>query len=209
MLRHLPNALTVSRLALSPVAAWLLFSASPLLLAALSGTSPETAMSGTPIIAATLFCLAALSDLVDGLAARALNAGSRFGRLLDPIADKALVGLPLLAASLGLGMEGWAFWPVLAAASAAIIGRDLLITWLRLSAPDGEGVPVSALAKWKTALELLAVGALFLAPVLPTAGLGPKAAASLSAYGAAALALILGSAVLSLVTAGAYLRKSG
>jgi len=49
-----------------------------------------------------------------------------------------------------------------------IVGRDLLITWLRFRAPDGEGVRVSNLAKWKTAIELVAVGIPILLSAAPS-----------------------------------------
>src|ERR1700760_4248776 len=77
---NLPNAITVSRILLVPVFA-LLF-----------------AVPGAParLAAFVIFCIAGISDALDGLAARKLNAGSDFGRMLDPIADKILVAVALM-----------------------------------------------------------------------------------------------------------------
>ena len=80
MLKHLPNALTVARLILAPVVAWAVWQA--------YAAPAETAEAQRWALAgAVLFILAALSDLLDGMAARALKAHSKFGRLVDPIAS--------------------------------------------------------------------------------------------------------------------------
>lgn len=155
MLKHLPNALTLLRLGLAPVIAWAVWSAQ-------LGDNKAWA-----ITAAVLFLVAALTDLFDGMAARAFNAESKVGRIIDPIADKALVGLPLIALSLLLYTKAWEFWPLVAAPTAIIVVRDVLMTWLRLTAPDGEGARVSRLAKWKTGLEMIVVGGAVLFPLLP------------------------------------------
>jgi phosphatidylglycerophosphate synthase len=104
--------------------------------------------------------VAALTDLFDGMAARAFNAHSKFGRLIDPIADKAIVGLPLIVISIAMWRSGYPLWPVVAIATAVIVFRDVSMTLIRLTSPDGEGVRVSSLAKIKTALELIVVGSL-------------------------------------------------
>ncbi len=147
MLKHLPNVLTGSRLALAPVIALAVWQAYAM---------PEAPI--WPLLAAGLFLFAALTDLFDGIAARILKAESKFGRILDPIADKALVGLPLIAISLVIWQLGQPLWWVAATATAVIVIRDFAITIWRFLAPDGEGARVSPLAKWKTAIELVAVG---------------------------------------------------
>jgi cardiolipin synthase len=163
MLKHLPNALTVLRLVLAPLVAWAVWQAYALPAQAVVG-APEVfngELTGAQIwslLAAGLFVFAALTDLFDGMAARALDADSKFGRVLDPIADKALVGLPLVALSIVAWQIEQPLWPLIAAATGVIIVRDVLITVLRLASPDGEGARVSQLAKWKTAVELIAVG---------------------------------------------------
>jgi len=170
VIRQIPNALTLLRLILAPLIAFGVWQSCMLPFHAASA-HPEAFAAlkeeaqGWALAAAIMFILAALSDLFDGMAARALNAHSKFGRILDPIADKALVGLPLIVLSAVAIIQVWPLALPIALASAVIVLRDLLITWLRFRAPDGEGVRVSQLAKWKTALELVAVGI----PVLITA----------------------------------------
>src|ERR1700754_5190255 len=76
----LPNILTIMRIVLVPVFA---------LAFVLPGDTAR-------LVAFTVFCIAGVSDALDGLAARKLNAGSNFGRMLDPIADKILVAVALM-----------------------------------------------------------------------------------------------------------------
>ncbi len=157
MLKQIPNALTLLRLVLAPVIAWLIW------LATLAPwptdvTDIDHQLANWLSIAALLFVVAALTDLFDGMLARALDAHSKFGRIIDPIADKALVGLPLAVIAWAIWQDGRDEWPIVAIAVAVIVARDLLMTLLRLVATDGEGARVSSLAKWKTALELIVVG---------------------------------------------------
>lgn len=167
MLKQLPNALTLLRLILAPVIAWVVWQAN----AGPAASNQEWAMW-----AAALFIVAALTDLFDGMAARAFDAHSKFGRLIDPIADKALVGLPLIAISIVAAREGWPLWWVVGLSTAVIVLRDITMTLIRFAAKDGEGVRVSQLAKWKTAIELVAVaiGILLMAApaIMRTVGLG-------------------------------------
>src|SRR5271154_2810418 len=76
----LPNALTILRIALVPVFA-------------IAFVLPG---DGARLVAFAVFAVAGLSDWLDGFAARKLNAGSDFGRMLDPIADKVLVAVALM-----------------------------------------------------------------------------------------------------------------
>ena len=175
-MKHVPNALTLLRLVLAPVIAWLMWEVM-IPSSALNSefSSPLNAADyidlrqrGATIcaIAAVLFIAAALTDLFDGMIARAFNAHSKFGRLIDPIADKALVGLPLVVIS--VGTYGSGFWPIIASASAVIILRDIGMTLIRLRASDGEGARVSFLAKIKTALELTVIGSLLVVLAVTT-----------------------------------------
>ena len=160
MLKHIPNALTLIRLILAPVIAWLFWQGlnySISIDVPVSNASLHQA-AGYFFTATACFAFAALTDFFDGMAARAFNAHSKFGRIIDPIADKALVGLPLLVISLVAAIRaGWAA-PVVLVSTAIIIIRDVTMTVVRLRSPDGEGVRVSSLAMWKTALELVVVG---------------------------------------------------
>jgi CDP-diacylglycerol--glycerol-3-phosphate 3-phosphatidyltransferase len=172
-MKHLPNALTLLRLVLAPVVVWLFWmgAVSPGELPTVV-TGPEDVSAAKAFtqhlktialnmtLAAILFGVAALTDLFDGLAARAFNAHSKFGRLIDPIADKAIVGLPLIVISIAMWRSGYPLWPVVAIATAVIVFRDVSMTLIRMTSPDGEGARVSSLAKIKTALELIVVGSL-------------------------------------------------
>ena len=148
MLKQLPNTLTLLRLVLAPVIAWAVLQAYAM---------AEAEAQTWAVWAAILFVIAALTDLFDGMVARALDAHTKFGRLIDPIADKALVGLPLIAISIVAERVQWPLWWAIGLSTAVIVTRDVTMTWLRMTAKDGEGVRVSQLAKWKTAIELVAV----------------------------------------------------
>lgn len=122
-----------------------------------AGTQPPVILSITDAmpaahIALIAFTLAAITDLLDGWAARRLDAVSAFGAWLDPIADKLLVGLSLVALTL-FANPVW----LIAVPAIAILVRDGWITFLRLSRGGGYALPVMALAKWKTALELTGI----------------------------------------------------
>lgn len=166
MLKHLPNALTLLRLVLAPVIVWYFWMGAVAPGDAPASSSPEDFTQYLKIIAfnltlaAILFVLAAITDLFDGMAARAFNAHSKFGRLIDPIADKAIVGLPLIVIAIAMWRAGYPLWPVVAIGTAVIVVRDVSMTLIRLTAKDGEGARVSSLAKIKTALELIVVGSL-------------------------------------------------
>ncbi|MEQ1610457.1 MAG: CDP-alcohol phosphatidyltransferase family protein [Hyphomonadaceae bacterium] len=161
MLKLIPNALTLLRLVLAPVIAWLWWvSTQPMYEPDFYENWLRDA-AGWRTAAAALFVVAALTDLFDGMAARAFDAHSKFGRLIDPIADKALVGLPLIVIALGMWSSSHPAWPIVAAAATIIVIRDIGMTILRLVSPDGEGARVSPLAKIKTALELIVIGSLF------------------------------------------------
>ncbi len=213
MIKHLPNALTLLRLVLAPLVALAVWQ-SYAIPAAAAANAPEAFVplkadaQGWALAAALMFVLAALTDLFDGMAARAFDAHSKLGRIIDPIADKALVGLPLIVLSIISLMQAWPLAIVISIASAVIVGRDLLITWLRFAAPDGEGVRVSQLAKWKTALELIAVGIPILISAAPSivvalgAGEGFAVSDTLTLGWIAVLSL---AAALSAYTAAQYL----
>jgi CDP-diacylglycerol--glycerol-3-phosphate 3-phosphatidyltransferase len=158
LLKQIPNALTLLRLVLAPVIAWAVWQAY---------AAPGEGAQTWGLWAAILFVVAALTDLFDGMAARAFDAHSKFGRLIDPIADKALVGLPLIAISIIAARAQWPLWQAIALSTTVIVLRDVTMTWVRFAAKDGEGVRVSQLAKWKTATELVAVAVAILLMAAP------------------------------------------
>lgn len=142
MLTDLPNLLTLFRIASIPVLIGLL---------ALG--------SGTADVAAFLvYVLACVTDYLDGALARRRCQQSELGRMMDPIADKLLVGALLMALA-GLGRL-----PYDALYAAIIIMlREIMVSGLReYMAAHNEKIPSTRLAKWKTALQMLAIGFLVL-----------------------------------------------
>lgn len=142
-----------------------------------------------------VFALAAVTDFLDGHLARKWNAESRFGRLLDPIADKLVVGLPLLAIAWASGWVLPIALPVL-----VIVMRDALITLLRFVGLGASSMAVSFIAKFKTFLEMILV-ALFLAAMAMINAFTPLSEALLTiwTYG------LWGVAILSAWTGLSYL----
>jgi CDP-diacylglycerol--glycerol-3-phosphate 3-phosphatidyltransferase len=106
-------------------------------------------------LSAGLFAIACITDWFDGYFARRYHQISRFGRFLDPIADKLLVAAALVSL---LTIDKIPAWIVV-----VIIGRELAVTGLRaVSAGHGVIVPASRLAKWKTVGQYVAVTLLIL-----------------------------------------------
>jgi cardiolipin synthase len=105
-------------------------------------------------VALAVFILAAVTDYFDGYLARAWAQVSSIGRMLDPIADKLLVGVCLLVLAADGTIRGWSLW-----AAIVILSREILVSGLReYLAELRVSVPVSQLAKWKTGLQLVAIG---------------------------------------------------
>ncbi len=105
-------------------------------------------------VALFIFIAAGLTDVLDGYLARTYGQQSVFGRMLDPIADKLLVSTCLLMLAVDGTIKGLALW-----AAIIILCREILVSGLReYLAELRVSVPVTALAKWKTFLQLLAVG---------------------------------------------------
>jgi len=113
-----------------------------------------------------LMFVAGMTDWLDGKLARARGLTSPLGRFLDPIADKLLVAV-LLIAMVGTGdVTGLSVLAVI-----LILVREILVSGLReYLGQDGTVVPVSRLAKWKTTAQLMAVGFLIIVPPLGQAG---------------------------------------
>jgi cardiolipin synthase (CMP-forming) len=109
-------------------------------------------------IALGLYTLACLTDYFDGYVARAYNIQSTMGRLLDPIADKLLVGACLLMLAALDHIDGWTVF-----AALVILLREILVSGLReFLAELRVGMPVSKLAKWKTTVQLVSLGFLII-----------------------------------------------
>ena len=100
------------------------------------------------------FVIAAVTDFFDGWLARRLNATTIWGAILDPIADKVLV-CGVILGLLTLGPNA-----AVAIPAALILFREFTVSALReVAAGKGVSLPVTLLAKWKTTLQLVALGA--------------------------------------------------
>lgn len=141
-LLNLPNVLTMGRLLVVPFFAVLLLA---------DGSS-----DGTRLLAAALFALACLTDVVDGHLARSRGQVTDFGVMADPIADKALVGTALVGLSL-LGALPW--W-----ATAVILGREVAVTVMRSALARHGMIPASRGGKLKCLSQNIAV-TLYLLPL--------------------------------------------
>jgi cardiolipin synthase len=119
------------------------------------------------IAALVIYVLAAASDWVDGYLARAWNQYSDLGRMLDPIADKLLVGLLIAALAWDGSFSGWDMIPAF-----AILFREFFIPGLREFLGNKTVVlPVSKLAKWKTTIQLVALAIVLFERIVPGFGL--------------------------------------
>ncbi|HEY8566641.1 MAG TPA: CDP-diacylglycerol--glycerol-3-phosphate 3-phosphatidyltransferase [Beijerinckiaceae bacterium] len=175
---NLPNLLTYGRLAAVPAVVALLF-------------WPRDDWARW--VALTIFILAAVTDYLDGYFARLYGQQSALGRMLDPIADKLLVAACLLMLVYAGTIEGASVW-----AALVILCREILVSGLReFLAELKVSVPVSRVAKWKTALQLVAVGFLIAGPA------GEPILAGTTSIG---LTLLWAAALLTLYTGYDYLK---
>jgi cardiolipin synthase (CMP-forming) len=105
-------------------------------------------------MALAVFLAAAVTDFLDGYYARIWDQQSAFGRMLDPIADKLLVASCLLMLAADGIIHGWTLW-----AAIVILCREILVSGLReYLAALRVSVPVTKLAKYKTTIQLVAIG---------------------------------------------------
>ncbi len=147
MLTTLPNLLTLSRIL-----------AMPLVVATFYLPSP----SG-PWIGCAIFTIAGITDWLDGRLARAWEQQSEWGKFLDPIADKLLVSGTLLMLTATQRISAAAVLPAL-----VILSREILVSGLREHlAGMRVKVPVTSLAKWKTALQMVSIGVLLVGDAGP------------------------------------------
>jgi CDP-diacylglycerol--glycerol-3-phosphate 3-phosphatidyltransferase len=142
---NLPNLLTYGRLLAVPIVAGCLLS------------THEFWMRW---FALGIFIAAGVTDFFDGYLARAWGQQSPLGRMLDPIADKLLVAATLLVLVSDDMIAGWSLW-----AAIVILCREILVSGLReFLAELNVSVPVSTVAKYKTTLQLVALGFLIAGP---------------------------------------------
>ena len=157
-------------------------------------------------LALTLFVGAALTDYIDGYLARAWGQQTRFGAMLDPIADKAMVLIAIVVITGYSGMK-----PSLILPATAILFREICVSGLReyLGAKAGL-LAVTRLAKWKTTAQMVAIAVLFLGTGLDYVTQSSGTVPHWSAPAATALGtgLIWVAALLTLVTGIDYFIKA-
>jgi CDP-diacylglycerol---glycerol-3-phosphate 3-phosphatidyltransferase len=149
---NIANVVTVARIFLVPVFALVV------VLSAMEDT-------GLRVLACGLFLFVSLTDFVDGWLARSRNLVTEFGKLADPIADKALIGTALVLLSYYDALPWWV--------TIAILVRELGITALRIAVLKHVVIPAGRGGKLKTVLQIWAV-AWYLAPLpSPLDAVGP------------------------------------
>lgn len=143
--------------------------------------------------ALSIFIVASITDFFDGYLARKWQQTSAIGRMLDPIADKLVVSVVLLLLAAEGSIAGWSLW-----AAIIILCREILVSGLReYLAGVKVSVPVTQLAKWKTTIQLVAIGFLLAGPA------GDKIIPYVSETG---LVLLWISALITLYTGWDYFR---
>lgn len=181
MLYSLPNLLTVSRILAIPLIVGMFW---------IGGDVGRW-------VTLVLFILAGVTDYFDGLLARSMGNISSLGRFLDPVADKLLVAALLLMLVWSGSIRGLLILPAL-----VILCREIMVSGLReFLAGIKVGVPVSKLAKWKTGVQMTALGFMivgeagpvFFHPALTTIVIGE--------------ALLWIAAILTIITGYDYLRS--
>ena len=173
----LPNILTLSRIVMVP-----------LLVAFLWWPSWSLGFA----IAFALYCLMGITDYFDGYLARAQGTVSKLGVLLDPIADKIMVAAVILMLVGTRHDDVAAITGVHIIAALVILLREIAVSGLReFLAGLQVSLPVSRLAKWKTTLQLVSLGALILSGAAPGEA-WIKVAGLASLWGAAALTIVTG-----------------
>lgn len=175
---QIPNILTLSRIIAIPVVVGLLFMEPPL---------GNWAALG-------VYVLACVTDFFDGYLARVWQQQSRLGRFMDPIADKLLVGALLIMVVADDRLVGIHVLP-----AVVILCRELVVSGLREFLADLQVyVPVTTLSKYKTAIQMVAIGFLVVGPSGPD--LAGVTALQVGVYG------LWLAALLTLITGYTYLR---
>lgn len=138
MIWNLPNILTILRLAAAPgIALAFLF-------------LPHPVADWAALI---FFAAASVTDFLDGYLARKWNQTSRFGAMLDPIADKAMVVIALMVICVLFGLSFWIVFP-----TTFILFREVFVSGLREFLGTTAGLlKVTKLAKWKTTAQMVAI----------------------------------------------------
>jgi cardiolipin synthase len=174
----LPNLLTLSRIFAVPILVFLLWRPTPIDYA----------------FTFVLYCVVGITDYFDGYLARAQGQISRLGQFLDPIADKIMVAavIVMLLASRRANGEPPIIQDLHVIPALIILLREIIVSGLReFLGPLNVSIPVSKLAKWKTTLQLVALGALILSGGFPDQAWMHQVGI-VSLWAAAALTLVTG-----------------
>ncbi|KRC48929.1 MULTISPECIES: CDP-diacylglycerol--glycerol-3-phosphate 3-phosphatidyltransferase [unclassified Nocardioides] len=147
---NVPNALTTLRIVLVPFYGWALLH---------DGGDSVTWRT----VAWAIFFVAMVTDKVDGDIARARNLVTDFGKIADPIADKAITGMAFIG--LSIIMDTWWMWTI----TIVVLVREWAVTLLRLSVLKAVVIAAAQSGKWKTVAQALALGFLTL-PLLEVDG---------------------------------------
>jgi CDP-diacylglycerol---glycerol-3-phosphate 3-phosphatidyltransferase len=141
---NLPNKLTITRVLLVPIFMGFLF---------LKNSYPVYA----ELLALITFIIAAITDGLDGYLARKQQIITKFGKIIDPLADKLLISAALITFVAIKEISAWV--------AVIIIGRELAVTGLRvIAASEGIVISASKLGKWKTSMQIAAIIAVILDP---------------------------------------------
>ena len=173
MVTSLPNLLTLSRILAIPVMVGLFFLDSPV------GNWAAFAV----------YTVACITDFFDGYLARAWSQQSALGRFMDPIADKLLIAALLIMLA-GFGpLDGVHILP-----AVVILCREIAVSGLReFLAEVRVGVPVTSLAKWKTTIQMIALGFLVVGDAGPDFwGIATTEIGIVGLWASAALTLVTG-----------------
>ena len=146
---NLPNILTYGRILAVPLVVLCFF--------------VEGRLNGSDFArwsALAIFTVASITDFFDGYLARIWEQTSALGKMLDPIADKLLVAACLLLLAADGTIAGWTIW-----AAIIILCREILVSGLREYLAELKvSVPVTRIAKWKTTVQMIALGFLLAGP---------------------------------------------
>ena len=147
---NLPNALTALRIVSVPFFGW-----------ALLVDGGDSIFWRT--VAWAIFAAAMITDKIDGDIARKRNLVTNFGKIADPIADKAITGMAFVG--LAIIMDTWWMWTI----TIVVLVREWAVTLLRLSVLKAVVIPAAEIGKWKTMAQALAL-ALLILPLLEVDG---------------------------------------
>ncbi|CDO37239.1 MULTISPECIES: CDP-diacylglycerol--glycerol-3-phosphate 3-phosphatidyltransferase [Novosphingobium] len=187
----LPNLLTLSRILTVPLLAFLLW-------------WPNWEFGYG--LAFGLYCLMGITDYFDGYLARSSGTVSKLGIFLDPIADKIMVAAVILVLTAQGILRGPYVGDMHVIAGLIILVREIAVSGLReFLGPLQVSVPVSKLAKWKTAFQMISLGALILGGAMPWWNV-PFAGIEINLPHTVGLTTLWAAAALTIITGWDYMR---